>query len=204
MVIIREAFRALRMILLLWLITAIVYPLAILGVGQIPTFKYTANGSIIYNLENLEDKQPIGSALIGQLFTDEKYFHGRPSAVRYSQGKKAAPTGISGASNLAPSNPELTDKIKEQAAEFQDENIPPLADLIYASGSGLDPHISIKAARQQLDRVAKARGISTSDLMQLIQKYTDNRFLGIFGEPGVNIVRLNYALYVEDIRRNTN
>ncbi|HLO86868.1 MAG TPA: K(+)-transporting ATPase subunit C [Nostocaceae cyanobacterium] len=201
MVIIRETFRALRMILLLWLITAIIYPLAILGVGNIPALKFTADGSII---RNIIDNQPIGSALIGQVFTSERYFQSRPSVIKYSQGKKAKPTGISGGSNLAPSNPELTDKIKEQVAEFQDENIPPLADLIYSSGSGLDPHISLKAARQQLDRVARARGISTDEIIPLINKYTDGRFLWIFGEPGVNVLRLNYALDVQEIQRKQN
>ncbi|MBD2694374.1 K(+)-transporting ATPase subunit C [Anabaena catenula] len=199
MVFIQEAIRAIRMTLLLWLLTAIIYPLAILGIGQF-AFPFSAQGSIMLNIDN----QPIGSALIGQLFTSERYFQGRPSAVRYSQGRKAKPTGISGASNLAPSNPDLTNRIREQANQFQDDNIQPLADLIYTSGSGLDPHISLKAARQQLARVARARGIQDDDIIPLINKYTDGRFLGIFGEPGVNILRLNYALDLQDVNRNQN
>lgn len=199
MVFIQEAIRAIRMTLLLWLLTAIIYPLVILGIGQF-AFPFSAQGSIMLNIDN----QPIGSALIGQLFTSERYFQGRPSAVRYSQGRKAKPTGISGASNLAPSNPDLTNRIREQANQFQDDNIQPLADLIYTSGSGLDPHISLKAARQQLARVARARGIQDDDIIPLINKYTDGRFLGIFGEPGVNILRLNYALDLQDVNRNQN
>ncbi|MBD2625588.1 K(+)-transporting ATPase subunit C [Trichormus variabilis] len=199
MVFIQEAIRAIRMTLLLWLLTAIIYPLAILGIGQF-AFPFSAQGSIMLNIDN----QPIGSALIGQLFTSERYFQGRPSAVRYSQGRKAKPTGISGASNLAPSNPDLTNRIREQATQFQDDNIQPLADLIYTSGSGLDPHISLKAARQQLARVARARGIQDDDIIPLINKYTDGRFLGIFGEPGVNILRLNYALDLQDVNRQQN
>ncbi|WP_071191263.1 K(+)-transporting ATPase subunit C [Trichormus sp. NMC-1] len=199
MVFIQEAIRAIRMTLLLWLLTAIIYPLIILGMGQF-AFPFSANGSIMLNIDN----QPIGSAVIGQLFTSERYFQGRPSAVRYSQGRKAKPTGISGASNLAPSNPDLINRIREQATQFQDENIQPLADLIYTSGSGLDPHISLKAARQQLARVARARGIKEDEIIPSINKYTDGRFLGIFGEPGVNILRLNYALDLQDVNRKQN
>ncbi|MEA5578099.1 K(+)-transporting ATPase subunit C [Anabaena sp. UHCC 0451] len=199
MVFIQETIRAIRMILLLWLLTAIIYPLAMLGFGQF-VFPTSANGSVVLNI----DAQPIGSSLIGQVFTSDKYFHGRPSAVRYSQGRKAKPTGISGGSNLAPSNPELKTRIIEQATQFQDENIQPAADLIYISGSGLDPHISLKAARQQLTRVAQIRGIKENEIIPLINKYTDSRFLGIFGEPGVNVLRLNYALDLQEINRQQN
>jgi potassium-transporting ATPase KdpC subunit len=199
MVFIRETIRAMRMTFLLWLLTAIIYPLAILGFGQF-AFPSSANGSIVLNI----DAQPIGSALIGQVFTSDRYFHGRPSSVRYSQGRKAKPTGISGASNLAPSNPDLTNRILEEASQFQDENIQPAADLIYTSGSGLDPHISLKAARQQLTRVARIRNIKEDEIIPLIGKYTDNRFLGIFGEPGVNVLRLNYALDLQELNRKQN
>jgi len=199
MVIIRETLRAVRMTVVLWLLTAIIYPLVILGIGQ-SAFPFTANGSIILNVEN----QPIGSALIGQVFTSERYFHSRPSAVKYSQGRKAKPTGISGGSNLAPSNPELVNRITEQANKLQEDNTQPTADLIYASGSGLDPHISLKAARQQLEKVSRARGIKEEDVIRLINKYTDGSFLWIFGEPGVNVLRLNYALDLQDINRQQN
>ncbi|MGI8500507.1 MAG: K(+)-transporting ATPase subunit C [Hassallia sp.] len=201
MSIVREAIRAIRITLVLWLLTAIIYPLFILLIAQVPFFQEKANGSIIYNFKD----EPIGSALIGQQFRNERYFHGRPSTVRFSQGKQAKPTGISGASNLAPSNPELLKRIVEQANQLKDENIKPLADLIYTSGSGLDPHISIEAAREQLDRVARARGVREEEIRPLLDKYTDQRlFLGIFGEPGVNVLRLNYALDLQELNRRQN
>lgn len=199
---IKETFRVIRITLVLWLITALIYPLAILVVGQ-GLFPSKANGSVMLNLESVERK-PIGSALIGQIFSSERYFQGRPSVVRYSQGRKAKPTGISGASNLAPSNPELLNRIIEQANKFGEESIEPTADLLYTSGSGLDPHISLKAARQQIERVARARNLKEDDILPLLEKYTDGRFLGIFGEPGVNILRLNYALDVQEIVRQEN
>ncbi|QSJ20792.1 K(+)-transporting ATPase subunit C [Nostoc sp. UHCC 0702] len=199
---IKETFKVIRITLVLWLITAIIYPLAILVVGQ-GLFPSKANGSVMLNLESVERK-PIGSALIGQVFSSERYFQGRTSVVRYSQGRKAKPTGISGASNLAPSNPELLNRIIEQANKFGEESIEPTADLIYTSGSGLDPHISLKAARQQIERVARARNIKEDDILPLLDKYTDGRFLGIFGEPGVNILRLNYALDVQEIAGKEN
>jgi K+-transporting ATPase ATPase C chain len=199
MSILRETIRAIRITLVLWLVTAIIYPLLILVVGQV-LFPGQANGSIMLNI----DAKPIGSALIGQIFTNERYFHSRPSAVRYSQGKKAKPTGISGASNLAPSNPELMNRVVEQANQFREENIQPTADLIYTSGSGLDPHISLKAAKQQLEKVAHARGVKEDEILPLINKYTDGRFLWIFGEPGVNVLRLNYALDLQELNRKQN
>ncbi|MDZ8223090.1 K(+)-transporting ATPase subunit C [Nostoc sp. ChiVER01] len=200
MAIIRETIRAIFITLMLWLLTAIIYPLIILVVGQV-FLPYQANGSI---KENLINKEPIGSVLIGQVFTSDRYFHSRPSTVRYSQGKKAKPTGISGASNLAASNPELLNRILEQANQLRDENLRPIADMIYTSGSGLDPHISVKAAQQQLTRVASARGVKENEILRLINEYTDGRFLGIFGEPGVNVFRLNYALDFNDFNRQPN
>lgn len=199
MAIIRETIRAIFITLMLWLLTAIIYPLIILVVGQV-LLPDQADGSIMRNL----NYEPIGSALIGQVFTSERYFHPRPSTVRYSQGKKAKPTGISGASNLAASNPELLNRIQEQANQLRDENLQPVADIIYTSGSGLDPHISLRAARQQLTRVASARGVKEEEIIPLITRYTDGRFLWIFGEPGVNVLRLNYALYLQDFNRQEN
>ncbi len=199
MAIIRDTIRAIFITLMLWLLTAIIYPLFILVVGQV-FLPYQANGSIMRNLNN----EPIGSALIGQIFTSEQYFHPRPSTVRYSQGRKARPTGISGASNLAASNPELLNRIIEQSNELREENLEAIADMIYTSGSGLDPHISFRAARQQLERVARARGVPEDEILRLINRYTDGRFLWIFGEPGVNVLRLNYALDLQDINRQQN
>lgn len=191
----RAIIRAIRVTLILWLLTAIIYPLFILLVAQVPLFQDKAKGSIMVDLDNGE---PYGSALIGQTFTLDEYFHGRPSSVLYSQGKKAKATGISGSSNLAPSNPELLNRILETANELQDESIDPRADLIYTSGSGLDPHITFKSAMQQLDRVASARNLRPDEIYPFIVKFTENRFLKIFGEPVVNVLRLNYALDVQD------
>ncbi|WP_414529140.1 K(+)-transporting ATPase subunit C [Nodularia chucula] len=196
MTFIRETITAIRMTMVLWLITAIIYPLGILVTGQ-ALFPFQANGSVMFNIES----QAIGSTLIGQTFTSDAYFHVRPSHVRYSQGEQASPTGISGASNLAPSNPALLERILDEESKLQEENIQPLAELIYASGSGLDPHISLRAAGQQLTRVARARDISENEILRLINIYTDRKFLWIFGEPGVNVLRLNYALDLQDINR---
>ena len=197
---IRGIARAIRVTLILWLLTAIIYPLFILLVAQAPLLQYQAQGSIRKDFNS----KPIGSVLIGQTFTYDEYFHGRPSSVLYSQGKKAKPTGISGSSNFAPSNPELLNRISETVNELEDENIEPRADLIYASGSGLDPHITFKSAMQQLDRVARARNSRPDKIFPLIAKYTEGRFLNIFGEPGVNILRLNYALDLQEINRRQN
>ena len=199
MSIFRETFKAIRITLVIWLLTAIVYPLFVLLVGQ-SIFPVSANGSIMLNIKD----QPIGSTLIGQGFTSDRYFHGRPSAVRYSQGKKAQPTGISGGSNLAPTNPVLKERILKETEELENDNKQAVADLVYTSGSGLDPHISLRAARQQIERVGQARGIKEDEIIPLINKYLDGRFLGIFGEPGVNILRLNYALDLQDINRQQN
>lgn len=195
----KEIIKAIRLTIVFWILTGILYPLLVLGVGKY-VFPFTANGSIMLNI----NAQPIGSTLIGQGFTTERYFHGRPSYVKYTQGKKAQPYGISGASNLAAGNPELINRIKEQSEILKDDEKQPLPDLIYASGSGLDPHISLKAIKEQLPRVLQARGIKDEDVIPLINKYTDSRFLGIFGEPGVNILRLNYALDLQDINRRSN
>lgn len=195
----KELIKAIRLTLVFWLLTGILYPLLILGIGQ-SIFPFTANGSIMLNI----NAQPIGSTLIGQGFTTERYFHGRPSAVKYSQGQKSQPYGISGASNLAPGNIQLINRVKEEYEKLKEDDKKPLAELIYASGSGLDPHISLRAIREQLPRVLQARGIKEEDVIPLIKQYTDGRFLGIFGEPGVNILRLNYALDLQDINRRAN
>lgn len=189
-----ELMTAIRMTLLVWLLTAIIYPLTVLVLGQ-GLFPFQANGSIMLSIS----AEPIGSSLIGQTFTSDEYFHGRPSYINYSEGDNATPTGISGASNLAPSNPALLDRIIEAANQLREENVLPVADLIYSSASGLDPHISLKAARQQVARVASARNINEEEILRLIYQYVDGRFLWIFGERGVNVLRLNYALDLQAI-----
>ena len=193
----RAIARAVRVSFILWLLTAIIYPLFILLIAQIPLFQYQAKGSIILDLNS----EPIGSALIGQTFTSEEYFHSRPSSVLYSQGKRATPTGISGSSNLAPSNPKLLSRIVETANELQEDSIEPSPDLIYTSGSGLDPHITLKSAIKQSERVASARELRQDQIERFIIKYTEGRFLNIFGERRVNVLRLNYALDLQEINR---
>lgn len=203
----REAGRAIRSTLVLWVLTALIYPLVMVAVGQI-AFPFQANGSILTNAQG----QPVGSALIGQPFTSDRYFNSRPSTSSYSTANpnddaaEILRTGVSGASNLAPSNPALVDRIKgkpdpdpEQAIEgeiprLQAAGITPTADLVYTSGSSLDPHITAEAARAQITRVATARGLQPNQVEDLINQNTDGRFLGIFGEPGVNVLRLNLAL----------
>ena len=182
----REVGRAIRSTLVLWLIVAIIYPLAMIGFAQI-AFPYQANGSLIKNKEG----KLVGSALIGQPFNSERYFNGRPSSVDYSTNKKI---GISGGSNLAPSNPELLTTIQKKIESLKQSQITPSASLVYSSGSGLDPHLTPKETIAQIPRVAKARGLQPSQLEKIILKNTDGRFLGIFGEPGVNILKLNLAL----------
>ncbi|WP_413165913.1 K(+)-transporting ATPase subunit C [Capilliphycus salinus ALCB114379] len=186
---ISELMIGVRNTFILWVITAIFYPVLFLIIGQV-AFPYQANGSLITNAQG----EIVGSALIGQSFTSERYFWTRPSTVNYSQGEDSAPTGISGASNLAPTNPDLITRIQQETTRLQQAGIEPTADLVYASGSGLDPHITPEAAQVQVARVAQARSISPEQIKELIVQNTDGRFLGIFGEPGVNVLKLNLAL----------
>jgi potassium-transporting ATPase KdpC subunit len=203
----REASRAIRSTLVLWVLTAIIYPFVMIAIGQF-VFPFQANGSMIKNAQG----QEIGSALIGQPFTSDRYFNSRPSTSSYStavptaDAAKVLQTGVSGASNLAPSNPALLDRIQgksdpdpEKAIEgdiprLQQAGVQPTADLVYTSGSSLDPHITPEGAAAQIDRVARARGIQPNGLELLVRQNTEGRFLGIFGEPGVNVLQLNLAL----------
>lgn len=186
---ISELMIGVRNTFVLWVITAIFYPALLLIIGQV-AFPYQANGSLIKNAQG----EIIGSALIGQSFTSERYFWSRPSTINYSQGEDSAPTGISGASNLAPSNPDLITRIQQEITRLQQAGIEPTADLVYTSGSGLDPHITQEAAQVQVARVAQSRSISPEEIQELIVQNTDKRFLGIFGEPGVNVLKLNLDL----------
>lgn len=186
---VNEFITGIRATAVLWLMTAIIYPAFFLLIGQ-TILPYQANGSLITNMQG----QVVGSALIGQTFTSAEYFRARPSAIAYSEGEDAQPTGLSGASNLAPSNPDLLTRVEETAAELQQAGITPTADLVYASGSGLDPHISSAAAAAQVQTVATARGLDPSQVTQLIAEHTQGRFLGLFGEQGVNVTTLNVAL----------
>ncbi|MEY2856406.1 MAG: hypothetical protein RLZZ74_715 [Cyanobacteriota bacterium] len=189
MFILRETITSIRTILILWLLTALIYPFLLIFIGQF-VFPYQANGSLITNAQG----SIIGSALIGQNFTSDRYFISRPSTTNYSIGDDAKPTGISGASNLAPSNPDLTKRVEETIAQLKQQGIEPTADLVYTSGSSLDPHITPEAAKAQIQRVAQTRGLDTNQVELLVTKNTEGRFLSIFGEPGVNVLKLNLAL----------
>ena len=189
MSVIGETTKAIRMTLVLWVLTAIIYPILVLAISQV-AFPYQANGSLVPNLEG----KLIGSALIGQAFTTEQYFSSRPSTSNYSQGKEATRTGLSSASNLAPSNPNLLKRIQAEVDRLQEINVLPTADLVYTSGSSLAPHITVASAIAQLEKIATARNLSTEDITPLIVKHTQGRFLGIFGEPGVNVLSLNREL----------
>jgi potassium-transporting ATPase KdpC subunit len=203
----REIGKAIRATLVLWLLVAIIYPFTMLGISQL-AFPYQANGSLLKTPQG----QILGSALIGQPFTSDRYFNSRPSSTSYSTAdpKKdeagVLKTGVSGATNLAPSNPDLLDRIKGKTdpdpkkalpgdlPRLQQAGIKPTADLLYTSGSSLDPHITPAAATAQIQRVSTARKIPPNRLEVLISQHTDDRFLGIFGEPGVNVLQLNLAL----------
>lgn len=181
----------LRIAVLMTLVTAIllglIYPLAVTGLGQL-FFPAQANGSMI-----VRNGQIVASQLIGQPFASDKYFHSRPSSAGNGYDP-VAPSG--GASNLGPTNRQLVDRVRADAEKLRAENpgaaIP--VDLVTTSGSGLDPDISPASAEFQIPRVARARGISESDLRALISKHTLGRTFGIFGEPRVNVVELNLDL----------
>lgn len=178
---------ALRMTVLLTIVTGLVYPVVVTGLCQI-LFRQQADGSLI-----VRNGQTIGSALIGQNFTTPEYFHPRPSAA----GNGYDPTA-SGGSNLGPTSQKLYDRMKVSADQFRKENPdysgPIPADALTASGSGLDPDISVANAEIQVPRVAKARGVSASAVEDLIRSATQARDLGFLGEPRVNVLKLNLEL----------
>ena len=168
------------------------YPLIVFGISQL-FFRDQANGSLITGA----DGNVRGSKLLGQGFSDPKYFHPRPSAA--GNGYDAT---SSGGSNLGPTSQKLKDAIQDRIAAYRAENNlsgtePVPADAVTASGSGLDPQISLRNAELQIPRVAKARALSEDKVRQLVQQNTDGRDLGLFGEPGVNVLRLNLALDVQ-------
>ena len=185
---------ALVSLVLLTLITGVIYPLVVTGIAQV-VFPSQANGSII-----MKDGKAVGSTLIGQQFDDAQYFWGRlsdTSTFPYNAYNAAALTGSSG-SNYGPLNPALLDAVKGRVQALKDAdsaNAAPIpVDLVTASGSGLDPHISIAAALYQVHRVAQARGLTDDAVKALVDKNTEDRQLGFLGEPTVNVLKLNLAL----------
>lgn len=180
--------------LLLSLLTGGLYPLVVTGIAQV-VFPFQANGSLI-----VSNHQIRGSVLIGQHFSDPRYFWSRPSATShhpYNAFHAATQTGSSG-SNLGPLNPVLYTTIQARIDALRvadpQATAPYPADLVTASASGLDPHISPAAAAYQIRRVAQNRGLSEAQVQQLVLQYTEGRDLALFGEPRVNVLRLNLAL----------
>ncbi|MDX2160425.1 MAG: potassium-transporting ATPase subunit KdpC [bacterium] len=184
---------ALAAFILMTLITGVIYPLVVTLIGQL-VFPNQANGSLI-----VQDEQVVGSSLIGQNTDDPAYFWSRPSAVGYMQGSAPGSLISSGATNYGWTNATLAQQVAERATALrtahnlpEDAPIPP--DLLFASGSGLDPHISPEAAALQVERVAAARGLDAAQVETLIARYTEGPQWGIFGQPRVNVLLLNLAL----------
>ena len=179
---------ALTMLLILTVLTGLVYPLSVTGLAQL-FFPGQANGSLI-----VHNGKVVGSKLIGQYFDKPEYFWSRPSATAPFPYNAAA----SGGSNLGPTNPALLETVKARVAALRavdsgnDSPIP--VDLVTASGSGLDPHISPAAALYQVKRVARARGLDENTLLTLVTQHTEGRQFALFGEPRVNVLELNLAL----------
>jgi len=193
----REIRPAIVVLVLLTAITGLAYPLAMTGIAR-AIFPYQSQGSLIE-----KDGKVVGSALIGQVFADDKYFHGRPSATNTPDPKDATKTidapynaANSGGSNLGPTSKTLIERVKSDVDKLKAEN--PSAqvpiDLVTTSGSGLDPDISPEAAMFQVPRVANARKMPEDRVRQLVQEQTQPRWLGLLGEPRVNVLALNLAL----------
>jgi K+-transporting ATPase ATPase C chain len=193
----KELRPALALIVLFTIITGLAYPFVVTGIAQV-AFSRQANGSLIER-----DGKVVGSALIGQVFTEDRYFQGRPSATSAPDPKDPTKTvdapynaANSSGSNLGSTSKTLVERVTGDVEKLKKENpgarVP--TDLVTASGSGLDPHISPTAALFQVPRVAKARNMPEDRLRQLVQEHVEGRVLGIFGEPRVNVLMLNLAL----------
>ena len=188
---------AIVLIVAFTLITGVAYPFVITGIAQV-AFPHQAQGSLLER-----DGKVVGSALIGQEFTSDRYFHGRPSATVApdpNDSTKTVPAPYnaanSGGSNLGPTSKTLIERVQADVQKLKEENrtasVP--TDLVTTSGSGLDPHISPAAALFQVPRVAKARNMPEGRVRQLVQQHTEDRFLGLLGDPRVNVLALNLSL----------
>ena len=193
----REIRPAIVMILAMTVLTGLVYPLGMTGIAQV-LFPSQANGSLIE-----KDKKVIGSALIGQNFEKPEYFHGRPSATTDVDPKDSTKTvpapynaANSSGSNAGPTSKALIERIEGDVKALKEENpnAPIPVELVTTSASGLDPDISPAGAMFQVPRVAKARGLSEDKVSELVRQNTERRFLGLIGEPRVNVLQLNMAL----------
>ena len=184
----KQLLPAVRMTLTLTVLTGLLYPGVVTGLSQL-LFPTAANGSLIQ-----QNGRIIGSTLIGQNFARAEYFQPRPSAA----GNDGYDPTASSGSNFGPTSQKLADRVKASVEKFRKENPeytgPIPADLLTASGSGLDPHLSPASAAAQAPRVAKARGVSQERIRQLVAQFTEDRDLGFLGEPRVNVLRLNLAL----------
>ena len=188
---------ALVLLVLFTVITGLAYPMVVTGIAQV-VFPHQANGS-----RAMRDGKVVGSELMGQNFTSDRYFQGRPSATSKPDPKDPTKTvdepynaANTGGSNLGPTSKALIGRVKDDVEKRKAENpkakVP--TDLVTASGSGLDPHVSPEAALFQVPRVAKARSMAEDRLRQLVNQHVEGRVLGIFGEPRVNVLALNMAL----------
>jgi K+-transporting ATPase ATPase C chain len=194
---VRQIRPAIMMIIVMTVITGLIYPLGMTGIAQL-IFPHQASGSLIE-----KDGTVIGSELIGQNFTDDKYFHGRPSATTEPDPKDPTKTvsmpyaaDNSAGSNLGPTSQALINRVKDDAAKLKIENpsTPIPVDLVTTSASGLDPDITPAAAEFQVPRVAKARNLPEDKVRALVADMTQDRFLGVLGEKRVNVLTLNMAL----------
>ena len=185
----KEFLRSLLVFVFMSLLTGLAYPFIITEVAHIGPLKHKAQGSLID-----QDGRIVGSSLIGQGFSSSKYFHGRPSAL-----EKAYDASNSGGSNFGPSNKKFLDEVAKRAQKVRNENglepsVPVPGDLVLASASGLDPHISVDAAMVQAKRIAKARGFDESQVQEMVQRRIEEAFLGFIGQKKINVLQLNMDL----------
>jgi K+-transporting ATPase ATPase C chain len=190
-----ELLRSLRLTVVVFAVTGLIYPFVGTGLAQL-LFNHQANGSLV-----TKNGQVVGSSLIGQQFTSDRYFHGRPSATVDANTNKPKPYAAdnSGASNFAPSNQALIDRVKKDVQTVRQQNglsadqqVP--VDLVTTDFSGLDPDISEAAALIQVDRVANARHLDSAKVRAVVERHVQGRILWVFGEPHVNVLDVNLAL----------